>query len=196
MLDAEFNAVLDQLRDHAEVAGTGPVPRVHENRKIDLSGHHVDGRVHSPLGRWSGPDLAPSLVIDLPCSRNQQAVRPYMLSSSCCARQRAIMEPARNSCGHRHLALENLALRHQIAVYRRTVRRPKLRATDQLVWVGLARVWTLWKHSLVIVKPDTVLRWQRRRFREYWARLSGPAFRRPAARLRRDPLSRHADGHG
>jgi hypothetical protein len=82
--------------------------------------------------------------------------------------------------GPRHLALENLALRHQIAVYRRTVRRQKLRATDWLFWVGLARVWTDWKHSLVIVTPDTVLRWQRRRFREYWARLSArPSVGRP-----------------
>jgi transposase InsO family protein len=82
--------------------------------------------------------------------------------------------------GHRHLALENLALRHQIAVYQRTVRRPKLRTTDRLFLVALARVWTEWKHSLVIVTPDTVLRWQRRRFREYWARLSArPAVGRP-----------------
>jgi putative transposase len=82
--------------------------------------------------------------------------------------------------GHRHLAFENLALRHQIAVYRRTVRRPKLRATDRFFWVGLARVWTGWKHSLVIVTPDTVLRWQRRRFRDYWAKLSArPSVGRP-----------------
>ena len=82
--------------------------------------------------------------------------------------------------GDRHLALENLALRHQIAVYRRTVRRPKLRTIDRLFWVGLARVWTDWKHSLVIVTPDTVLRWQRRRFRDYWAKLSGrPSVGRP-----------------
>src|SRR5262249_158114 len=40
-------------------------------------------------------------------------------------------------------------------------------------WVGLARVWGGWRASLVIVTPDTVLRWQRRRVREYWAKLSG-----------------------
>jgi putative transposase len=68
--------------------------------------------------------------------------------------------------GQRHLALENLALRHQLAVYRRTIRRPKLRATDRLLWLALSRAWTDWKHSLVIVTPDTVLRWQHRRFRE------------------------------
>jgi len=74
--------------------------------------------------------------------------------------------------GTRQLALENLALRQQLAVYKRTVPRPKLRALDRLLWVGLARVWTGWRRALVIVSPDTVLRWQRRRFREYWTQLS------------------------
>jgi putative transposase len=75
--------------------------------------------------------------------------------------------------GHRQLALENLALRQQIAVYKRAVTRPPLRRTDRLFWVGLVRVWAGWRQPLVIVSPDTVLRWQRRRFREYWTRLSG-----------------------
>src|SRR5438876_2245133 len=74
--------------------------------------------------------------------------------------------------GTRQLALENLALRQQLAVYKRTVPRPKLRALDRLLWVGLASVWTGWRRALVIVSPDTVLRWQRRRFREYWTQLS------------------------
>ena len=74
--------------------------------------------------------------------------------------------------GHRQLALENLALRQQLAVYKRTVPRPKLRTLDRLLWVGLARVWTGWRRALVIVSPDTILRWQRRRFREYWTQLS------------------------
>ena len=75
--------------------------------------------------------------------------------------------------GHRQLALENLALRQQLAVYKRMMTRPRLRRTDRLFWVGLARIWAGWRPSLVIVTPDTVLRWQRRRFREYWTKLSG-----------------------
>ena len=74
--------------------------------------------------------------------------------------------------GHRQLALENLALRQQLAVYKRTVTRSKLRTIDRLFWAGLARVWTGWRRALVIVSPDTVLRWQRRRFREYWTQFS------------------------
>lgn len=72
--------------------------------------------------------------------------------------------------GHRQIALENLALRQQLAVYKRRQTRPRLGGTDRLFWVGLARIWAGWKQSLVIVTPDTVLRWQRRRFREYWTR--------------------------
>jgi putative transposase len=52
---------------------------------------------------------------------------------------------------------------------------------DRLFWIGLARVWTEWRHALVIVTPDTVVTWQRRRFRDYWTRLSGnPAGGRPS----------------
>jgi putative transposase len=75
--------------------------------------------------------------------------------------------------GHRQLALENLALRHQLSPYKRMTARPKLRTTDRLFWVGLARIWAGWRQSLVIVTPHTVVRWQRRRFREYWTQLSG-----------------------
>src|SRR4029453_16839453 len=57
--------------------------------------------------------------------------------------------------GHRQLALENIALRQQLAVYRRTVTRPKLHTTDRLFWVGLARVWAGWRQPLVIVTPET-----------------------------------------
>jgi transposase InsO family protein len=86
--------------------------------------------------------------------------------------------------GRRQLALENLALRQQLAVYKRMARRPKLRRSDRLFWVWLARVWVGWRESLVIVTPDTVLRWQRRRFREHCTKLS----RRPTrGRPRVDP---------
>ena len=53
--------------------------------------------------------------------------------------------------GHRRLAIENLALRQQLAVYKRTAPRPRLCTTDRLFWVGLARVWTGWRQALVIV---------------------------------------------
>src|SRR5712691_4243267 len=55
--------------------------------------------------------------------------------------------------GHRQLAIENLALRQQLAVYKRTVTRPPLRRTDRLFWVGLAGVWAGWRQPLAIATP-------------------------------------------
>ena len=55
--------------------------------------------------------------------------------------------------GHRQIALENLALRHQLAVYKRAGIRPRLRRIDRLFWVALARIWTGWRQPLLIVTP-------------------------------------------
>ena len=41
-------------------------------------------------------------------------------------------------------------------------------ASDQLFWVLMSRSWSHWKETLVIVKPDTVVRWHRAGFRLYW----------------------------
>src|SRR5437667_10747437 len=60
-------------------------------------------------------------------------------------------------CGaHRPVAPENLALRHQLAVYKKTVTRSKVRRSDRLFWVALSRVWAGWRQALVIVSPNTV----------------------------------------
>src|SRR5438046_10301426 len=107
---------------------------------------------------------------------------------------------------HRQLALENLALRQQLAVYKRRVNRPKLQRSGRLLWAWLSRVWPAWRQALVIVAPATVLRWQRRRFRRHWATLSGrcPAGHPPVdaaikALVRRraaaNPLCRAPDHH-
>src|SRR5438128_7633160 len=74
--------------------------------------------------------------------------------------------------GYEQVALENIALREQLAIFQRSVRRPKIRPTDRLFWVCLRKVWKEWKSALVIVRPETVLDWQRRRFRRYWSQLS------------------------
>jgi putative transposase len=70
------------------------------------------------------------------------------------------------------LAIENLALRQQLAVLKQRSRRPRLRKSDRFFWLLLSRSWSHWKETLVFVKPETVLRWHRRRFASYWTRLS------------------------
>src|SRR5215510_11821695 len=72
----------------------------------------------------------------------------------------------------RDLALENLALRQQLAVLKRTQKRPAIRDKDRVFWVWLSRIWKEWRESLVIVKPETVVGWHRKNFRLYWTKLS------------------------
>ena len=52
------------------------------------------------------------------------------------------------------LLIENLALRQQLAVFKRQHRRPKLAAGDELFWVVLRRHWSSWKTALIVVSPD------------------------------------------
>ena len=67
------------------------------------------------------------------------------------------------------LQVENLALRHQIGVLQRSVKkRPKLTSMDRLFWVSLSRLWRGWRSTLVLVKPETVVAWHRRGFRWFW----------------------------
>src|SRR5580765_6856215 len=66
------------------------------------------------------------------------------------------------------LQLENLALRHQLGVLQRSVKRPKLTPADRLIWAWLCAVWSGWRSALVIVKPDTVIAWHRKGFRLFW----------------------------
>ena len=74
--------------------------------------------------------------------------------------------------GHRAIALENLALRQQLAVFQRTVKRPHLRTSDRLFWILLAKAWRDWRTALIVVQPDTVVRWHRQWLRRRWTRLS------------------------
>jgi hypothetical protein len=77
--------------------------------------------------------------------------------------------------GHRQLALENLALRQQLAVDRGTAPRPRLRPTDRLWWVVLARVWTGWRQPLVIVTDTGTRIWTPRSSAIYGPPFAGQA---------------------
>ena len=70
------------------------------------------------------------------------------------------------------LATENLALRQQLAILQRSARRPRLRVRDRIFWVWLSKLWSHWRSALLVVKPDTVVRWHRQGFRLYWRRKS------------------------
>jgi putative transposase len=69
-------------------------------------------------------------------------------------------------------AIVELALRQQLATYACEKTRPKLTPVDRAFWVALFRFWPRWEDTLVIVKPDTVIRWHRKGFRLYWRSIS------------------------
>ena len=70
------------------------------------------------------------------------------------------------------LLIENLALRQQVAALKNERPRPVLDDIDRAFWVALRASWPWWASRLVIVNPDTVAKWNRDRFRRYWAKIS------------------------
>ena len=70
--------------------------------------------------------------------------------------------------GRAALALENLALRQQLAVLRHSVKRPSLHRHDRVFWVWLSMLWRDWRKCLVLVQPETVITWHRQGFNIHW----------------------------
>ena len=66
------------------------------------------------------------------------------------------------------LQLEILALRHQLGVLQRSVKKPKLNRFDRCLWAWLYGAWAEWRSALRIVKPATVIAWHREGFRLFW----------------------------
>lgn len=94
--------------------------------------------------------------------------------------------------GRAALLTEILALRQQVAVLKRKRPRPALRVVDRVFWVVLSCLWAGWRHSLVIVRPETVIGWHRKGFRLFWTRKSRPGKpgRPPVSREIRDLVRR------
>src|SRR5213593_3472200 len=82
----------------------------------------------------------------------------------------------------RELALENLVLRQQLAVWKARQPRPRLTTMDRIFWVVLSRLWKGWRNSLRMVRPETVVGWHPQGYRRYWALKSRRRRGRPAIR--------------
>ena len=67
---------------------------------------------------------------------------------------------------------ELATLRHQLLVYQNGHRRPRIAASDRLLWSIVAKLWSDWRRALFFVQPRTMVLRQKRRFRDYWRRLS------------------------
>jgi hypothetical protein len=68
--------------------------------------------------------------------------------------------------------LENLALRQQAGALKLGKHRPRLRDANRAFWIPLRKTWANWISPLLIVKPERVVDWQRRRFRRHWTKIS------------------------
>ena len=72
------------------------------------------------------------------------------------------------------LVAQNLCLRQQLLVLQRRHPRPRLGDADRRFWILACRWFSGWRRSLLLVKPETVIAWQRRGFRCYWRWKSRP----------------------
>src|SRR5260370_36803955 len=74
--------------------------------------------------------------------------------------------------GRRSLLLENLVLCQQLVTLKRRRRKPRLTILDKIFWVLARRFWCGWKQALIVVSPETVVRWHRSGFALYWRAIS------------------------
>ena len=81
---------------------------------------------------------------------------------------------------HRVTVLRLLVLRQQLTVYKRSASKPRLKDRDRFFWSLISRVWKDWRSELILVRPETVIRWRKRKFREFWWRKSQRRVGRPA----------------
>jgi hypothetical protein len=63
------------------------------------------------------------------------------------------------------LVVENLLLRHQLQVALRSRPRRHLKTRDRVFWLVVQRLCPAWRRHLVLVRPETLLRWHRRGWR-------------------------------
>ena len=94
-----------------------------------------------------------------------------------------------------NLLLENVALRQQLSTFLIKKTKPRLTDLDRSYWVALKQVWARWTNSLIIVKSETVMDRQNRRFKKHWTKLSTKNKKPGRERIKkevRDLISRKA----
>jgi len=68
------------------------------------------------------------------------------------------------------LVLETIELRQQLAIYQtKKKKHENISDLTRSLLVALKRTWSKWIDALIIVKPETVIYWQQKRFKKYWA---------------------------
>ena len=102
----------------------------------------------------------------------QLGLSPYDTDFMLCLLRFLVVFLIRIFRSRRDLLLENLALRQQLVVMKQRYPRPQFSTSGKLFWVILRRLWPEWMHALILVQPETVVRWHRAGFKLYWTWLS------------------------
>jgi transposase InsO family protein len=123
------------------------------------------------LRRWLAK-IAISIQIKELADMPQLCLFPYDTDFMLCLLRFLVILLIRIFRSRRDLLLENLALRQQLDVMKQRYPRPQVSTSDKLFWVILRRLWPEWMHALILVRPETVVRWHRARFKLYWEWLS------------------------
>src|ERR1700722_9540606 len=87
------------------------------------------------------------------------------------------------------LLLEILVLRQQLAVLNAKRPPPRLRGSGKAFWIVLRQLWPRWERALVLVRPETVVRWHRAVFKFHWNWIS-----RKRKRVGRKPTDKKVCG--
>src|SRR2546428_10447448 len=122
-------------------------PRLEERRRVDLGGRRIIKKKYPRLD--DGP----------------AACEPWTAMSLALALLGALRAALRTRTD---LALENLALRQQLALLSRRSKRPRFGRLDRAFWLWLSNRWSGWRQALHLVRPETVIRWHRQGFRALW----------------------------
>ena len=84
------------------------------------------------------------------------AAEPIKVAADLCCRSRG------------QLVLENATLRHQLGVLRRRSSKPRLRTGDRLRLLVAAALLPAWRQVVLLVQPETIVRWHRSGYRLFW----------------------------
>ncbi len=79
----------------------------------------------------------------------------------------------------KRIVLENIALRHQLDVSRRSVKRPNVKDGNRIFLLTLMRILKEWQQAPVLVQPETLVKWHGKGFKHYWRRKSRSKRGRP-----------------
>ncbi len=107
------------------------------------------------------------------CARDSSRI-PRAMWPAASLRSRFCVASSPSLRSRQEQAIVELALRQPLAIYVHRHSRPRLSPLERAFWVALSRLWPRWRSALVVVRPETVIRWHRHRFRRYWRSISPP----------------------